>query len=211
MKNIYLVRHGETDSNLKPTWRTANESLTENGILQAQQVGKRLATLPIERMVVSTASRTMSTAKEISVETGLEVNEDSLFYEEKTPTSIQGMLHEKKPDNEVEQYIQALLAHSEEVDWHYEDEENLVERKNRIAKIHDYLLAAPENHLLVVTHGNIMKMLAAYITLGPSCTAKDLYLSSQKLKTTNTGITKLIVEEGEFRILQWNDHAHFAE
>ena len=30
-KNIYLVRHGETNSNLLHTWRTANEYLTDNG------------------------------------------------------------------------------------------------------------------------------------------------------------------------------------
>ncbi len=209
-KRIYLVRHGETTSNLKPTWRTANESLTDNGIQQAHQAGKRIRHLPIEKIYASTAKRTLHTADIISQESGMPYQEHALFYEEKTPTSIQGLLHEKKPDNPIEQYIQALLEHSEDPEYHYQDEENLFERRERIKNILTFLTDAPEEHILVVTHGNILKMLAAYIILGSDCTAKELYLCSQRLKTSNTGITLLEYTANQWRILIWNDHEHFA-
>jgi len=210
MKTIYLARHGETTSNTVRTWRTASEDLTENGIGQAHKLAERITELPVTGIVASTASRTMETAEMISEITGLHVTGNPLFYEEKTPTSIQGLLHEKTPENKIEQYIQALLENSENPDFHYEDEENLYERKARIQKIFEYLDDAEDN-LLVITHGNILKMLAAYTILGPDCTAKELYLGSQKFKTANTGITKLIKETDGWRVLIWNDHAHFAE
>jgi broad specificity phosphatase PhoE len=211
MKKIYLVRHGETTSNLKQTWRTASESLTDTGMAQARQAGLRVRSLPVDKMYASTAERTLKTADIICENSTLEYEGSALFYEEKTPTSIQGLVHEKKPDNPIEQYVQALLEHSEDPDYHYEDEENLFERKARIEKILTFLTEAPEDNILVVTHGNILKMLAAYIILGPDCTAKELYLCSQRLKTSNTGITLLEYTSKEWRMLIWNDHEHFAE
>lgn len=212
MKSIYLVRHGETTSNLQKTWRTADEQLTEKGIEQGRLVGERVKHLPVDRIVASTSSRTMKTAELIAEVTGLPVEGDALFYEEKTPTSIQGLVHEKTPDNPIEQYIQAILEHSEEPDYRYENEENLFERRARIAKMIEHFDGLEEDdRVLVVTHGNILKMLAAYIILGPECTAKELYCASQRFRTDNTGITQLFYDTDKWRIRIWNDHAHFAE
>jgi len=210
-EKIYLVRHGETTSNLKQTWRTASETLTATGIEQANKAAKRVSSLPIDKMYASTAERTLKTAEIICAHIDLEFEGNELFYEEKTPTSIQGLIHKKNPDNPIEQYIQALLANSEDADFRYEDEENLWERKERIEKILTFLTTAPEANILVVTHGNILKMLAAYIILGQDCTAKELYLCSQRLKTSNTGITLLEYTNDAWRMLIWNDHEHFAE
>jgi len=211
MKRVYLVRHGETTSNLKQTWRTANESLTDMGIEQAHKAAKRVKSLPIDTLYTSTAERAVKTADIICEHTNIPSEATALFYEEKSPTSIQGLLHEHTPDNPIEKYIQALLEHSEDPAYHYEDEENLFERKVRIEKILSFLTEAPQDNILVVTHGNILKMLAAYIVLGPNCTAKELYISSQSLKTSNTGITLLEYTSGTWRMLMWNDHEHFAE
>lgn len=211
MKKVYLVRHGETTSNLRQTWRTANESLTENGMKQAQEAGLRVKSLSINKMYASTSERTLKTAELICEKSNLEFEGNPLFYEEKTPTSIQGLIHEKNPENPIEKYIQALLDNSEDPGYHYEDEENLFERKARIEKILNFLTVASEENILVVTHGNILKMLAAYIILGSDCTAKELYVCSQRLKTSNTGITLLEYTSATWRILIWNDHAHFAE
>jgi broad specificity phosphatase PhoE len=153
----------------------------------------------------------METATIISQTIDVPVIGEPLLYEEKTPTSIQGLVHEKAPDNPIEQYLRALLAHSEEPDYHYADDENLWERRERIKKILVYLTDMSYERAVVVSHGNILKMLVAYIILGQQGTAKDLYLSSQTLKTANTGITQLIYEADQWRVLIWNDHAHFAD
>lgn len=210
-KTIYMVRHGETTSNLEQTWRTANEDLTERGIEQARLVGERIQKLSIDTMVASTSLRTMHTAEIISEVTGLSFEGDPLFYAEKEPTSIQGLRHEKNPDNPIEQYLQALIAHADDPDFHYEDEENLTERKVRVAKMLAKLESMDEESVLVVLNGNIVKLFAAYILLGPEASPKALYLTSEKFKTANTGITKIICDKGVWRILIWNDHAHFAE
>ncbi len=174
-------------------------------------MGERVRKLKVSNIIHSTAERTTVTADVIGSVANLSTTGMALFYEEKTPTSIQGLVHEKTPDNKIEQYIQALLDNSEDPGFHYEDEENLFERRARIEKILSYLESEAEDESLVVTHGNILKMLMAYVILGSECTAKDMYLTSQKFKTANTGITKLILENGQWRILIWNDHAHFAE
>ena len=209
-RNIYLVRHGETTSNLTQTWRTANEQLTETGLKQAHAVGNRLANLSLKGLITSTSARTMKTAEIIAEHTGHVVEGDPLFYEEKSPTSIQGLVHKKSPDNLIEQYLTALVENSENPNHRFEDEENLYERRKRIQYIYAYIKAA-EDGLLIVTNGNILKMLASYIVLGEDCTVKDLYLGSLRFRTSNTGITHLLVNDEEVRILTWNDFAHLLD
>lgn len=66
-KKIFLCRHAETDMNKSRLWsgRTDTE-LNENGIVQAQILGKKLGHYPIEAVYSSELKRSKQTAAEIA-------------------------------------------------------------------------------------------------------------------------------------------------
>jgi len=69
MKEIYLVRHGETEWNAAGRYQGKLDSpLTEFGISQAEAIGKKLAELDIQAdaLIVSPLGRTRQTAAIIS-------------------------------------------------------------------------------------------------------------------------------------------------
>ena len=66
MLELYLVRHGETESNIKKRYQGWTESiLTEKGLLQAERVGQFLAHKKISALYASDLSRAAHTAQVI--------------------------------------------------------------------------------------------------------------------------------------------------
>ena len=69
---IYLVRHGETDWNIKRrTQGVQNIPLTVNGLNQAEDLSKRLKNEPITKIYTSTLKRALNTAMVIGNKRGL--------------------------------------------------------------------------------------------------------------------------------------------
>lgn len=70
---LYLVRHGETESNTEKRYRGWTESpLTPEGIRQAEEVGYFLAGQNIKRLFCSDLKRAEKTARVIGAGSGLE-------------------------------------------------------------------------------------------------------------------------------------------
>lgn len=67
MLNIYLTRHGETQWNKENRLQGWKDSkLTENGIKNAQLLGKRLANIPFNAIYTSPSGRAFQTAEYIA-------------------------------------------------------------------------------------------------------------------------------------------------
>jgi broad specificity phosphatase PhoE len=66
--DIYVVRHGETEDNVKKVFRTSNTNLTEKGIKEAKEVGKKLSGVDIPEIVCSSLPRAIHTANLIMEE-----------------------------------------------------------------------------------------------------------------------------------------------
>ncbi len=61
---IYVTRHGETEWDVaKRMQGRKNSALTENGIVQAKQLGNRMKDLPIHAIYSSPSERTLHTAE----------------------------------------------------------------------------------------------------------------------------------------------------
>lgn len=79
---LYLIRHGETDYNLKRRIQGHSEiPLNEKGLAQAACLGKRMANMPLERIYASDLRRAEMTASVLSEETGVPVQHEPLFRE----------------------------------------------------------------------------------------------------------------------------------
>jgi broad specificity phosphatase PhoE len=66
IKNVYFVRHGQTEANKTRIHQNADEELTVKGRLQAHHVAQVLATKQIEALLSSPYRRARETASIIS-------------------------------------------------------------------------------------------------------------------------------------------------
>ena len=82
MTTLYLVRHGETEDNVRQIMQGQTQGeLTEHGREQARQVADRLASKPIDAIVSSDLQRAVQTAEIIAEPHGLPINQTTLLRE----------------------------------------------------------------------------------------------------------------------------------
>lgn len=60
--DIYIIRHGETTDNASNFFRTRGAELTEKGIQEAIEIGKKLSSIPIDKIYSSPLRRALYTA-----------------------------------------------------------------------------------------------------------------------------------------------------
>ncbi len=79
---LFLVRHGETDANLKRLLQgTSNGLLNANGMLQVDRLGRHLKNIALDHVFASDLQRAIDTANAIAEAHGLEVEIDSRLRE----------------------------------------------------------------------------------------------------------------------------------
>lgn len=208
MKRIYLVRHGETDANRDSIVQGPNNELSVQGRKQALKVAERSLGIDFEKIISSDYTRAKQTAQAIADANNMEVEESSLFQERRNPTCYQGELRSLP---EYQEWQKAEEENKANPDWHFEDGENPWEFNERAKKALSFLADQKEENILVVTHGLFLRVFVARILAGELCTPELSFRMTPVLQVNNTGITVCTFDEGNWKLLTWNDHAHFAE
>lgn len=208
MKRIYFVRHGESTSNTQNLIQGLADPLTEEGERQARVVAQRVKDLKIDVLIASDAVRAQDTAQAISSEIGLPIETSPLFREGKRPSSLVG---QSRSTDAYRGLILEIESHAEDASWRYEDEENYHDLKARADAALTYLLERPEEDILVVTHGHFLRFMLMVMVLEDVTSPKFWPSFAKAFSITNTAITAVYHSEGRWRILTWNDHAHFAD
>ena len=208
MKTIYLVRHGETDANLKGYVPGKEEPLNTTGFVQADLLAQRVTQLDFDVIMASDFLRAQQTVKPISTVKNASVQTVSSFGEMFEPTSIHGL---NDDDEDVISYRKNRNANIESHEWRQEDGENFLDLFERITEAKKFLEISEANNLLIVSHSFFLQMFVATILLGAQQPTKDWFNIGLTLKMSNTGITFLTEDSGHWRVVTWNDHAHFAE
>jgi probable phosphoglycerate mutase len=78
---IFLIRHGETDSNAARIVQTPEVPLSARGLAQAEQLGRRLAELGVGAILSSDLRRAVMTAERVQARTGAPITLDSGLQE----------------------------------------------------------------------------------------------------------------------------------
>jgi broad specificity phosphatase PhoE len=211
MKTIYFVRHGETAGNVGGFWQTGEEPLNPRGLEQADRVAERAKNITIDRLLASTMVRAQQTAGAVSREINLPVESSDLFREIKDPSSVMSSGPDPEKDAIIEIYRSARIEHENDPLWRFEDEETKVEFFERIKTALVYLADLPEENIMVVSHGNFIRSMIGLLVQDLQYVPGDYFKFNRQITTTNTGITILRYENDRFRLLSYNDHAHFAE
>ncbi len=208
MKKIYLVRHGQSEGNIGLIRQSPENPLTERGQRQAHRLSERLSCLEFDLLVSSPFTRAYQTAEIISNKTGKQIIENDLFIERKRPS--EQINQPKDSEDNVQSEIEYNQAFKE--NKKYKDGESFVEITQRARDALSFLDEKTDISTVVVTHGIFLRVICAIVLLKESITAENCFEMIKTLKTANTGIT--VIEKDEYdqwRLVTWNDHAHFAE
>lgn len=208
-KKLYLVRHGETESNVAKILQGSDSKLTEKGRKQAGFIAERFRDLSFDNFYTSDYDRAYDTAKEIAKTTGKEPEVNKLLREIRRPSEFIGQ-SETLP--EYRKYHQIATENIEDPNWHYSDEENF---HDVLKRVEEFLETVEKNSgdTLAVSHGRYIRMVTLHIISGKKLTPAFWQQCMNNLVPTNTGITvcEYSEEEKRWQLRTFNDFAHFAE
>lgn len=158
---IYVVRHGETDYNVKKVFQGHIDiPLNENGKKQAKKTAEKFKNIDVDMILVSPLKRTIQTAEPISQITGV-------------PLTIEKRL--------IERCFGDMEGHPNREDWNikkmldYEknyDIENIEPIQSLFKRIYDFLDEITERYkdkkMVLVTHGAVSQPIECYFNGMPS-------------------------------------------
>lgn len=202
---VYFVRHGESAHNAEKTYQPADSALSQKGIKQAEILANRFKSIPIDVIFSSPFERTKQTAEIIGKAIQKEVIYTELLQELRRPAAVIGKTQD---DTEIQKIFRIIDDHANDPDWHYAEEENFFDFKKRGEKFLQFLETRSEEHVACVTHGAIMRMIICVMMKNP--TPEQFQKFWEFFLVENTGITLCAKEEGVWRLITWNDHAHLG-
>lgn len=192
---MYIVRHGETEWNLKQLMMGHKDSpLTAKGITQAQDLRRRFGKIDFAAVFSSDSGRTKATANLITLEKNLAIKTTELLRE-KTFGKFEGGL--------MKDYVAALkeaLNNKEELSQEerfyvktgHGDESEAEVTARTITYLREIAAAYLGKNVLVVTHGGVMRMLLMHLGFGK----REELLGS----VGNTAYIKLLADGVDFFI-----------
>jgi len=209
MKKIYLVRHGQTDANASNILQDGTATLSEKGFQQAAALTERLKHLPFDHLLVSDYERTRQTVSPLLPYISVVPMYTPLVRETKRPSQFAGLSNELQAFLD---YCDESDIHISDPDWRFEDEENFHDVVARVKNFFAHIDTL-EGDTVVVTHGRFI----IYVILSVISNFKldeEMWVKCRHgFETYNTGISMLGFNEkrSNWKLLSYNDRAHFAE
>jgi probable phosphoglycerate mutase len=201
IKEIYLIRHGETEYNKQGIVQGSgiDACLNETGLKQAKAFFQKYQAVPFQKIYTSALIRTHQTVTEF-IKAGIphevipELNEISWGVKE-------GIV----PTTADSDYYTFILTQWQQGQTHLpvEGGESPEQVAQRLVKAIDKIIADPENLILVAMHGRAMRILLTILTSQP-LSQMDTFPHQ------NTCLYKIHYhyEAGQFEILNANDLSH---
>lgn len=201
-RRVYLVRHGETESNRAGIVQGHDDPLSEVGLAQAQAIAERIQRIPFAHLLSSDMPRARVTAEHIARSTGKTVQESPLLRE---VVSDPHMVGRPFTDFSDSWWVPPATLDEHRPPWG-DSMTGVLERARGALE----LLRSFDSDVVAVTHGAFLSItVAAAVWEHPSVdTVWGVY---RKFLRTNSGLTILSYgdyESAEWRLLTWNDQAH---
>ncbi|RNC79940.1 MAG: histidine phosphatase family protein [Balneola sp.] len=203
MKQVYFIRHGETDNNKNRLLqgRKINASINEKGREQAKAIADALADVPIKKIVTSSLVRAIETAEPLMISKNL----DSDQYEELDEMSFGDW--DGRPFSEVISPIKAVQEAwiAGETNTQIpggESPEEVFERAGK--KVIHILNTAEEQYLAFIVHGRLIRiLLSKFLGFG----LQNMHL----IKHSNGAINHLTWDGDKFEAVKLNSTEHLPE
>jgi probable phosphoglycerate mutase len=183
--------------------------LTEKGRAQALATAKRF---PKEKgrpqiIISSPFARTKETAEIIGKELKIKVKYSDLLKERKNPTEIIGKWGGERETRSIIDHMDKSY-HLD--DLRISDEENFTDLKERAKKLLAYISRRRQKRIIMVTHGNFLKMVISYMLYGDKLTSPQYNTLNyfNPIKNASMAIcsyTHHWFKKNEWKLLVWND------
>jgi broad specificity phosphatase PhoE len=193
--NLYIVRHGETDWNIKGLVQGHTDiPLNEKGEWQAKQLARQFKKIHFDAAYSSDLLRARKTAEIIALEKKIIIKTIKALRERRFGRFEGKSWKEGKEKEEMARLWERLgkLTDKEKKEYGLEEVENNEELMGRFIPIlREIAITYPQKNVLVVTHGGVMRAFLIHLGLGDENT-----LPSGSIK--NTAYIKLISDGVEF-------------
>ncbi len=189
MKDIFLIRHGETEANKLHMHQSSDEALTSKGRLQAHHAVHFLEEQKIDTLLCSPYVRARQTAEIISRNLHIPYTTNESIVEIKRPDHIYGQGYYSVG---TVLYMSRLFLHRENPNWRYDGAENMFMLRNRIEDAKRALIKTDGNRIAVVSHDVFMNLFLEHVCLEKSITLSHfMKVIIMTKKTPNAGIIHL--------------------
>lgn len=199
-KELYIIRHGETDLNKQGIvqGRGINSDLNDTGRAQAASFYKMYKDVPFDKVYTSTLKRTHQTVKGF-IDAGMPWEQLSGLDE-----LAWGVWEGKANDEHAIAAFKGMMEkwQSGDLDSHFEGGESPNQVKIRLQEALEVIVKAPnEKKVLVCMHGRAMRLLLCLITGKPLSEMTEF-------PHQNTTLYKVGLKDGQFTILEFNNTDH---
>jgi broad specificity phosphatase PhoE len=148
---IYLVRHGQCESNVIGRYNFVNEDINEVGIKQAEDLRTRIKDIDYDIVISSPLIRALHTAKIINA------NEKEILTDERLVERKHGSLEGKSIEvTDREDYWNYYT------NTKYGTEESIIDLCNRVEEFLDELKTKDYKNVLIVAHSGVSKAFYVY-------------------------------------------------
>ena len=201
-KTIFIVRHGETDFNRQRIIQGSgvDSSINKTGKLQSQAFYDKYKTVGFDVVITSALRRTHETMEPF-IQNGLPWEQFSEINE------IGWGNHEgKKGTPELIEQYKEVIKQWQVGNYHasMESGESAHQMHSRLHSFVEHIKTRPEQTLLVCSHGRAMRCLM--------CILKSQHLREmENYHHANTGLYKVIYQNGQFEFELTNDTSHLDE
>ena len=210
MKRIYFVRHGETNNNAGNLSQDSTAPLSENGVKQAKYIAERLKHVKFDNLLASDFVRAEQTAEVVAKVTAKSLVIEPLLREFRRPSELVGV--SKSESVEYKEFLRLTDENVSDPEWRYSDEENFFDILKRV---NDFLKKVDsfDGDTVAVSHTRFISVITLHVIMGMRLTPEEWRDGMNNVTPTNTGITVLEYHEEykKWKLLTFNDHAHFAE
>jgi len=199
---IILVRHGETEWNLSGRWQGhADSALSKRGVSQAEFLGKRIKSMPVDAVYSSDLERAMHTSRLAVVSS----HWDALPMAELRERGLgvlEGMTTSEMQSKQSDVYHQFLNNGPEYQPPGGESFQQFFDRcSNAVENLVDM---HPGKKILCFTHGGVLGVIfRKVLNLGLDVERNFLLL--------NCSINRIQKSNGKWHLVSWGDVAHLQE
>lgn len=193
--SIYLVRHGQTDSNRERIVQTPQTPLSKLGEVQAQQLADGCGNLPVSLILCSDYLRTQQTAAPLHKELGCELVLNELLRERNF-----GDLRGKRYD-EIEQNFFDHSYHPANGESHQQFAQRVKQAWMSVLSLVDNL--AKDKSILIMTHGLVLREIV-------STHLKVNSAEFEKADFENTCVTEVNISDKE-TVIKFCDSSHLLQ
>ncbi|WP_432401706.1 alpha-ribazole phosphatase [Wukongibacter sp. M2B1] len=187
MLNVTFVRHGESDMNKKGVYcGWTNSILTKEGIIQAEEVDKKLADEKFDLIISSDLDRCLKTAEIINRSHKKEIIKETAL-KELNFGDWEGLNYNAICNNYPKE---VNLWRDDYINFKIPKGESLIEMHNRVNKgFNEIIDKISEGNILIVSHSGVIRSILAQQVCGG---VEGVW----KFKIDNCGIARLQISDG---------------